>query len=675
MINVSDFTKKVYSEYNVPKYLTVSFPNDNIPDITNENIYGESMKLTQSICEDNELTFGGCNAAQFELTVMDIQQELLDKNIRVTMSCKDPNFKNDYVNGMAYKENDVVIQDGNYCRFNTDWGTTLLVNHYHQDASKVIFESGTIKCEDYSRLYIKNSNLDDLTITLYEGLVPPPRIEDDILICSNNLSSIENDILEFDLMPSIEDEELVFPVYFEYSIITGPYENDYLVIDVPDNVYEFQIKLSANIGDEDILLQSTICLTNRFEDVSDYWSKDYGYIDTSNTDDITLFQGKIFSVDKKKDKRLKEIVAYDKIYELTTENLNSWLSSNGYLDTKYKGVWDGNILYSRDDIVWYSFGSYSNLDYGFWLCLNDVTGYNVPPSYGSSNWAKISNVSYLNTINVRNLMNDLALEFGSFLNITEIPQPTMPMDNYYTAIQLKENQYSFLDLFREYFNNNSVYGYFNPTTSDIDCRNINRRFAADSNYKGDWNEDSSYTMNDIVSYKEEEDSVYYYYKALSACSFINPNDEEYWERMPVLYSPNSRINYTHLYDYEGLDYKDYEVSFTGRNLIDENGKIVRGTFDKSNVSINEGLLKGIYNSDQDFWSVVNTPAINIVFTPTSMNAVGLPFVQPGDWITYDVEEYDPDTDTMIVKNKKTVILSRVLSGINALTDEIESRYE
>ena len=79
MINVSDFTKKVYSEYNVPKYLTVSFPNDNIPDITNENIYGESMKLTQSICEDSVLSLGGCNAAQFELTVLILRMILLEK--------------------------------------------------------------------------------------------------------------------------------------------------------------------------------------------------------------------------------------------------------------------------------------------------------------------------------------------------------------------------------------------------------------------------------------------------------------------------------------------------------------------------------------------------------------------------------------------------------------------
>ena len=65
MLNVSDKTKEIYLNENMPKYITISFPNGDHADITNSNILEESMKLVQSICEENKPIVGGCNSSQF----------------------------------------------------------------------------------------------------------------------------------------------------------------------------------------------------------------------------------------------------------------------------------------------------------------------------------------------------------------------------------------------------------------------------------------------------------------------------------------------------------------------------------------------------------------------------------------------------------------------------------
>ena len=61
-----------------------------------------------------------------------------------------------------------------------------------------------------------------------------------------------------------------------------------------------------------------------------------------------------------------------------------------------------------------------------------------------------------------------------------------------------------------------------------------------------------------------------------------------------------------------------------------------------------------------------------------LHCLGLPFLEIGDYICFDVTEWSSDENDNPVMETKTIesiVLSRNLSGINALTDELEARNE
>ena len=120
MIGVNDATIKAYTEYGCNKKITISFPDDtSIPAITNKNLQEESMKIMSGICEENNLQVEGCNSMQFEITTFDIQKDLTRKNIEVSLSVKDENYKGEWtgsiVNGIpTYKVGNIVKYNGKY---------------------------------------------------------------------------------------------------------------------------------------------------------------------------------------------------------------------------------------------------------------------------------------------------------------------------------------------------------------------------------------------------------------------------------------------------------------------------------------------------------------------------------------------------------------------------------
>lgn len=62
------------------------FPVEQEPSyvIDNRQMLTESLTITESLCESDDLVFGECNAAQFEITVADVEQDLTGKEFMVT---------------------------------------------------------------------------------------------------------------------------------------------------------------------------------------------------------------------------------------------------------------------------------------------------------------------------------------------------------------------------------------------------------------------------------------------------------------------------------------------------------------------------------------------------------------------------------------------------------------
>lgn len=72
MIKISEEIKKLYIEDGTPIELEVRFKDNAFPTIKGSDVLSEQMTLHESICEEEQLKFGGCNASSFELTVFNL---------------------------------------------------------------------------------------------------------------------------------------------------------------------------------------------------------------------------------------------------------------------------------------------------------------------------------------------------------------------------------------------------------------------------------------------------------------------------------------------------------------------------------------------------------------------------------------------------------------------------
>lgn len=95
MLEVSSLHKKQAIENLIENTLTVSFPNGEYEDITEENIASESMSLKQSVCDESKLKFGGCIAAEFNIDIVNssdrtFTNDLVGKWISVKLTQRFP---------------------------------------------------------------------------------------------------------------------------------------------------------------------------------------------------------------------------------------------------------------------------------------------------------------------------------------------------------------------------------------------------------------------------------------------------------------------------------------------------------------------------------------------------------------------------------------------------------
>ncbi|MEE1218590.1 MAG: hypothetical protein U0L20_01545 [Ruminococcus sp.] len=86
MIDLNEDVKKLLLDNSIHRSLIIHFPEDDIEDITNQNIISDSLELKQSICEEKEFVMGGCIASQLTVQVIGINAALNNKRIEVYLS-------------------------------------------------------------------------------------------------------------------------------------------------------------------------------------------------------------------------------------------------------------------------------------------------------------------------------------------------------------------------------------------------------------------------------------------------------------------------------------------------------------------------------------------------------------------------------------------------------------
>lgn len=88
MIKISEAIKKLYIEDSTPIELEVRFKDNAFPTIKGSDVLSEQMTLHESICEEEQLKFGGCNASSFELTVFNLNSGIKGYEIEPVLITK-----------------------------------------------------------------------------------------------------------------------------------------------------------------------------------------------------------------------------------------------------------------------------------------------------------------------------------------------------------------------------------------------------------------------------------------------------------------------------------------------------------------------------------------------------------------------------------------------------------
>ncbi len=87
-MEVSTATKQAYKNNSIHKELTLEFPNLNLT-IPHKQIYGESMRLKESIMDSNRVEFVGCISSMFEIQVYGVEAKLKNEFVRVSIKTED----------------------------------------------------------------------------------------------------------------------------------------------------------------------------------------------------------------------------------------------------------------------------------------------------------------------------------------------------------------------------------------------------------------------------------------------------------------------------------------------------------------------------------------------------------------------------------------------------------
>lgn len=514
MLNVNDDTIRVYTEYGVSKNIKISFPNDSsLTPITNKKLQEESMDMTSSLSADSELSIQGCISREFKITTFDYNEDITGKDILVTLSCKDEHFKGNWSSAKKYSENDVVKFDGNYYMYvdEPDGSRSNLTGKELILRSDIVAKDDTEyrildrPCSNLKGILLKNDIPKDVTMAVYTWFEHGPSY--------------------YIIYPS-KAGEYIFPE--EY-----PAGSTYQLAGWFVNIKYTGTDTEAfkQFIDELELYEVTYITEDKlYPSQSDFCERIYGYVDTSNVQDIVIFRGKVNSFTKQAaDPRYKELIAYDKFYEWSNRSIKGWINTlnangRGYIELyDYQGVYKTNTAYKEGQSVveyqsdasgnqvayYYRFKrDYIDTDYqSRSLAMVSTNGYPGSKAIKGSEYVERLGTSYYpNSVTLKKLRDDLC----SYLGITQ-ESVTLPLDDYELKIGKFDKEYTALQMLQWICNVNMVFGVINPSTGKLNYISImNKEFDFDSRYKGIYDSGKSYSLGDVVKHTNVYGEQRYY---------------------------------------------------------------------------------------------------------------------------------------------------------------------
>ena len=524
------------------------------------------------------------------------------------------------------------------------------------------------------------------------------------------------------------------------------------------------------------------------------------------------------------------MIAYDKLHECQEMSIQSWMNEvdeygMGMVDPySYQGSYKLKTTYKKDQTVYGTYTDSNNVetkgyyhfkqDYidSFYQACNIVkvasgdlktppTG--VAPTINGPEYVEKLEKYFPNDLQVFHLRNDLFSEIG--INQKDFYNISLPMDVIDLKIGPFKEDYSALQLLQWICNMNGVCGVIDQTTGEFDYKFVNsekRTTTADSNYKGEFNSATEYSIGNVVKFTNSYGEESYYEKIVdkstypselltSNVSFINsqegvlfqipdlmgniysiefsfddklaeelgveitvnkysgrnlktislrrsgrvmlhdldetgnssytvqvtnvnseflktfkavkylstgefdstwtPESEFFadcWKKKNKLYHPSGMINITELYEQDSIELQDSLYVNNGWKVMDMNGTLLNGENKKNNLAITYSplysshkssyqLLLDVANNVGKGWIEPKIP-FTIKFAPFKAKSLGLPFLELGDYVTFDVDKWSSDADGNPVitrQNVQSIIFNKTMSGINALSDEYEAKND
>ena len=307
----------------------------------------------------------------------------------------------------------------------------------------------------------------------------------------------------------------------------------------------------------------------------------YGYVDTSNTEDIIIFRGKVESFTRQaSDPRYSELIAYDKLHDYQEKSIKDWMNKvdeygMGMVDPySYQGSYKLKTTYKKDQTVYGTYTDSNNVetkgyyhfkqDYidSFYQACNIVkvasgdlttppTG--VAPTINGPEYVEKLEKYFPNDLQVANLRNNLFSEIG--INQKDFYNISLPMDVIDLKIGPFNEDYSALQLLQWICNMNGVCGVIDQTTGEFDYKFVNsekRTTTADSNYKGEFNSATEYSVGNVVKFTNSYGEESYYEKIVdkstypselltAEVSFNNPKEDVLFQTLMISWQKNLEL--------------------------------------------------------------------------------------------------------------------------------------
>jgi hypothetical protein len=662
MIQVPDEIKELLKQGSVRKNFRVKFPNGDHADLTNKDIISESVSFTESLCSQDELKFGLCeaNTISFEtFNVGNIKGKTIDCQIEIDCTSLDASFIED--NCTTPDDLDYPVYSIAYGRFEVD---SCVRDSGNLQRRKV----DAFSIDYYSWGDFENSPLyEQITKTKWPTQVPfyfPLPIKD----------FIENPPEPTTLVPLSTDyssqiysnfhidgtsTNISVSVYgYKFTFTSGPSSHmscdeqycqgiavrlinrdailsryDAELPNVRQQIYSQLIAADVNTNTAYNIAEEVLSLLREFPgaiyyNIGEYWN----YTNSDASDYPVNAQYEIYSMRKPGINtaiRVREVEKYDSgeynnnsnftfiaptIVEVT---LNGTTEYYHVLPNTFNAV----IKYDKSSTYLHHHGTAVSGIY------NDGPGWYVDDARYKSDIANIV-IPRDKSIQVSRRRND-----GTIFSATNYT--TNPDDNNWilNARLYKEAECEL----------KGVFGRIDRQTNLFETVDINR-------YLGVYPADDLFPSNDLYPNGGNGEGVQLYDMSMYSKAWYDDLPTKKYSAVTCTY---------HNYDNEEL-VETYTIVDTSYGSI-----FNPDNYQVYDLSDNE-IIKNSQLSQSQIQNILQTLAGNIRYVqymPADIDCIGLPYVESGD--VADVTTSDGAFET--------IILRRTLSGIQALSDNIESK--